>query len=120
MIKSIVSAAFATVLIGSVAYGQTSSSSTTVATGANGTTETTTTTETVGTVTDFTPGQAVVLKTEAAEPVRYKFSNTVTYVTADGGVIDPSQVRKDSKVRVHYVKSGDDMLVDKVIVTERD
>jgi hypothetical protein len=119
MIKSIVSIAFATVLVGSVAYGQTSSSSTTVATGADGTTQTTTTTtESTGMVTEFTPGQTLVLKTEAEQPLRYKFSKTVTYVTVDGKVIEPSKIRKDSKVRVHYVKDGDDMLVDKVIVTQ--
>jgi hypothetical protein len=105
--------------MGFVAYGQTSSSSTTVATGTNGTTETTTTTtESTGTVTDFTPGQMMVLKTEAAEPMRYKFGKTVTYVTSDGRVIAASKIRKDSKVRVHYIKQGDDMLVDKVIVTQ--
>lgn len=59
----------------------------------------------------------LVLKTEAVEPVRYKFSKQVTYVTSDGRVIQPSKIRKDSKVHVHYVKDGDDMLVDKVIVT---
>src|SRR5882724_6729087 len=120
MIKLFLSVAFATALMGLVAYGQTSSSSsTTVATGSNGTTETTTT-ESLGTVTDFTPGQTIVLKTEAGEPAHYKFSKTVTYQTADGRVIEPSKIRKDSKVRVHYLKSGDDMLVDKVIVTDRD
>jgi len=122
MIKLFLTVTFATALMGLVAYGQTSSSSsTTVATGSNGTTETTTTTtESLGTVTDFTPGQTIVLKTEAGEPARYKFSKTVTYQTADGRAIQPSQIRKDSKVRVHYLKSGDDMLVDKVIVTDRD
>jgi hypothetical protein len=50
--------------------------------------------------------------------VRYKFGKHVTYVTSDGRVIQPSEVRKDAKVRVHYVKQGDDMLVDKVIVTK--
>jgi len=53
--------------MGLVAYGQTSTSSTTTATGSNGTTETTTTmTESTGTVTDFTPGQTIVLKTRRA------------------------------------------------------
>ena len=118
MIKLFLSVTFATALMGFVAYGQTSSSSTTVAAGTNGTTETTTTTtESTGTVTDFTPGQMMVLKTEAAEPMRYKFGKTVTYVTSDGRVIEASKIRKDSKVRVHYIKQGDDMLVDKVIVT---
>ena len=119
MVKSIVSIAFATALMGSVAFAQTSTSSTTVATQPNGVTETTTTTtESTGTVTDFTPGQSLFLKTEAEQPVRYKFGKTVTYVTSDGRVIEASKIRKDSKVRVHYVKVGDDMLVDKVIVTE--
>ena len=121
MIKLFLSVTFATALMGLVAYGQTSSSSTTVATGPNGTTETTTTTtESTGTVTDFTPGEMMVLKTEAAEPMRYKFSKTVTYVTSDGKVLEASKITKDSKVRVHYIKEGDDMLVDKVTVTDRD
>jgi hypothetical protein len=119
MIKSIVSVAFATALMGSVAFAQTSSSSTTVATGTNGVSETTTTTtETTGTVTEFTPGHQLFLKTEADQPVRYKFGKTVTYVTSDGKVIEASKIKKDSKVRVHYLKDGDDMLVDKVIVTQ--
>ena len=118
MIKSFLSVTFATALMGLVAYGQTSTSSTTVATGANGATETTTTTtESTGTITEFTPGRALVLKTEADQPVRYKFGKTVTYTTSDGKVIEASQIRKDSKVRVHYLKEGDDMVVDKVIVT---
>jgi hypothetical protein len=121
MIKVFLSVTFATALMGLVAYGQTSSSSTTTATGTNGTTETTTTTtESTGTVTDFTPGQMMVLRTEAGEPMRYKFGKTVTYVTPDGKVVEASKIRKDSKVRVHYIKQGDDMLVDKVIVTDRD
>ena len=119
MIKLFLSVVFVTALTGSVAYAQTVTSSTTVPKGNNGTTETTTaTTESFGTVTEFTPGQMMVLKTEAVEPVRYKFSKQVTYVTSDGRVIQPSKIRKDSKVQVHYVKEGDDMLVDKVIVTK--
>ena len=41
-------------------------------------------------------------------------------MTSDGRVIETSKIRKDSKVRVHYIKQGDDMLVDKVIVSDRD
>ena len=119
MIKSIVSVAFATALMGSVAFAQTSTSSTTVATQPNGVTQTTTTTtESTGIVTEFTPGHVLFLKTEADQPVRYKLGKTVTYVTSDGKVIEASKITKDSKVRVHYIKEGDDMLVDKVIVTQ--
>ena len=118
MIKSFLGIAFATVIIGSAAFAQTSSTSTTVASGNGASETTTTTTENAGTVTEYTPGRTIYLKTEAAQPVQYKFSKTVTYVTADGKVVESSKIRKDSKVRVHYVKEGDDMLVDKVIVTE--
>lgn len=119
MIKSFLSVAFSTILLGTVAYGQTSTSSTTVATGTDGVTETTTntTTDNMGTVTEFTPGETMILKTEAAEPVHYKFSKTVTYVTTDGTVVKASKIVKDSKVRVHYVKDGDNMVVDKVTLT---
>jgi hypothetical protein len=117
--KLFLSIASAIALMGVAAYGQTSSTSTTVATGTNGTTETTTTTtESTGTVTEYTPGEMMVLKTEAVEPVHYKFGKQVTYVISDGRVIEASKIRKDSKVQVHYVKDGDDMLIDKVIVTK--
>jgi hypothetical protein len=118
MIKSIVSIAFATALMGSVAFAQTSTSSTTVATKPNGVTEVnTTTTESLGTVMEFTPGDSLTLKTEATEPMHYTFSKTVEYVNAHGKVIEASKIRKDSKVRVHYIKQGDNMVVDKVILT---
>ena len=119
MIKSFLSVAFATALTATIALGQTSTSSTTMATGTNGTTETTTsTTESNGVVTEFMPGKGIFLKTEAAEPVHYKFGKTVTYVTTDGKVIESSKIKKDSKVHVHYIKEGNDMLVDKVVVTD--
>ncbi len=118
MIKSIVSVAFATALMGSVAFAQTHTSSTKVATQPNGMTETTTTTtESFGTVTEFTPGDSLTLKTEATEPMHYTFSKTVKYVNAHGKVIEASKIKTDSKVRVHFVKQGDEMVIDKVILT---
>ena len=118
MIKAIVSVAFATALMGSMAFAQTSTSSTKVATQPSGMTETTaTTTESFGTVTEFTPGDSLILKTEAAEPMHYTFSKNVEYVNAHGKVIEASKIRKDSKVHVHYVRHGDYMVVDKVILT---
>ena len=120
MIKLFLSVVFATALMGSVAYAQTFTSSTTVPKETNGTTETTTTTtttESFGTVTEFTPGDSLTLKTEAAEPLHYKFGKTVAYVNSHGKVIDASKIKKDSKVRVHFFKQGDDMVVDKVIKT---
>jgi hypothetical protein len=108
-----------TALLVTVAYGQTSSTTTSTSNGATGeTSTTTTTTESAGTVTDFSPGASLVLSTGTGEPTHYRFSKTVTYVTPEGKVIEASKVRKNSKVRVHYSKEGGDMVVDKVIVTE--
>lgn len=113
MIRLFLGIACATALFVAVAQAQTSSTTTTTA---GGTETTTTTTETTGTITEFTPGASLVLSTGAAEPVHYKFSKTVTYVTPSGEVIQTSKVKKNSRVRVHYVREGTDMLVDKVVV----
>ena len=85
------------------------------------TTTTTTTTDANGTITEYTPGSAIVLK-ETTGPVRYRFGKTVTYVTRSGRVLDPDIVRTRVKVgipvRVHYTGTGDNMMVDRVIVDE--
>lgn len=121
MIKSLMGIGCATALFVGVAFAQTSTSSTTTTTSAGGTTEsTTTTTESSGVITEFSPGASLVLSTGSGEPTHYKFSKTVTYVTPDGKVIEATKVRKNSKVRVHYIKEGNDMLVDKVIVNDND
>ena len=117
--KLLLSLVSATALMLAVAYGQTSSTTTSSTTTGAGTTDTTTTTtESVGTVTDFSPGASIVLNTGTAEPVTYRFSKSVTYVTPEGKVVEASKIRKNSKVRVHYVTEGGDRLVDKVIVTD--
>ena len=85
------------------------------------TTTTTTTTDANGTITEYTPGSAIVLK-ETSGPVRYRFGKTVTYVTRSGRVLDPDVVKTRIKVgipvRVHYTGTGDSMLVDRVILDE--
>jgi hypothetical protein len=85
------------------------------------TTTTTTTTDANGTITEYTPGSAIVLR-ETSGPVRYRFDKTVTYVTRGGRTLDEDAVRTRIKVgvpvRVHYVKTGPDMLVDRIIVDE--
>src|SRR5881397_1414847 len=85
------------------------------------TTTTTTTTEGSGTITEYTPGSAIVLR-ESAGPVRYRFGKTVTYVTRSGRVLDEDTVRTRIKVgvpvRVHYTGTAPDMTVDRVILDE--
>jgi hypothetical protein len=85
------------------------------------TTTTTTTTEGNGTITAYTPGSTIVLK-ESSGPRSYRFGKTVTYVTRSGKVLDEDTVRTRIKVgvpvRVHYVGTGDNVMVDRVILDE--
>ena len=85
------------------------------------TTTTTTTTEGSGTITEYTPGSVIVLK-ETSGPRSYRFGKTVTYVTRGGRVLDEETMRTKIKVgvpvRVHYVGTGDDIMVDRVILDE--
>ena len=84
-------------------------------------TTTTTTTEDTGTITQFTPGHTIVLK-ESAGPRQFRFGKTVTYVTRSGKVLDEDTVRTRVKVgipvRVHYVGTGENVMVDRVVVDE--
>jgi len=85
------------------------------------TTTTTTTTDANGTITEYTPGSVIVLR-ESSGPVHYRFGKTVTYVTRSGSVLDENVVRTRIKVgvpvRVHYIGTGDNMMVDRVILDE--
>ena len=83
------------------------------------TTTTTTATEGTGTITQYSPGSAIVLK-ETSGPVRYRFGKTVTYVSRSGKVLDEKTVRTRIKVgvpvRVHYAGTGENKVVDRVIL----
>jgi hypothetical protein len=85
------------------------------------TTKTTSTTEATGTITEYTPGSAIVLR-ESSGPVSYRFGRTVMYVTRSGRVLDEatvkSRIRVGVPVRVHYAGTGPNMVVDRVIVEE--
>jgi hypothetical protein len=85
------------------------------------TTTTTTTTEGNGTITEYTPGSTIVLR-ETSGPRTYRFGKTVTYVTRSGKILDEDTVRTRVKVgipvRVHYVGTGDNVMVDRVTVDE--
>ena len=83
------------------------------------TTTTATATEDTGTITQYTPGSAIVLK-ETSGPVHYRFGKTVTYVTRSGKVLDQNTVKTRVKVgvpvRVHYAGTGQNKVVDRVIL----
>ncbi len=85
------------------------------------TTQTTSTTDATGTITEYTPGSAIVLR-ESSGPVSYRFGKTVTYVTRSGRVLDTatvkSKIRVGVPVRVHYAGTGTNMVVDRVVLEE--
>ena len=85
------------------------------------TSTTTTTTEGSGTITEFSPGNTIVLK-ETSGPRSYHFGKKVTYVTRSGKELDEATVRTRVKVgvpvRVHYMGEGDNLTVDRVVLDE--
>jgi len=85
------------------------------------TTTTTTTTEGSGTITEFSPGSSIVLK-ETSGPRSYHFGKKVVYVTKSGKELDEDAVRTRVKVgvpvHVHYVGTGDNVTVDRVVLDE--
>jgi hypothetical protein len=85
------------------------------------TTTTTTTTQGSGTITEYTPGSTIVLK-ESSGPRTYRFGKTVTYVTRSGKTLDAdtvkTRVRVGIPVQVHYVGTGDNIMVDRVVLDE--
>lgn len=85
---------------------------------ANGQVSTVSGDESSGRITDYTPDSALVLDTGSGEPVHYRFAKNVTYVDKDGQVIQASGLQKNLRVRVHYLKQGGDMVVDKVTLIE--
>jgi hypothetical protein len=84
-------------------------------------TMTTTTTTGGGTITEFTPGSAIVLK-EASGPRHYRFGEKVVYVTRSGTVLDEDAVRTRIKVgipvHVQFTGEGDNMVVNRVVLDE--
>ena len=87
------------------------------------TTTTTTTTTGSGTITEFTPGSAIVLK-ESSGPRHYRFGKKVTYVTRSGKPIDEkvvqTRIKVGAPVRVHYTTEGENMLVDRIELDDDD
>lgn len=87
------------------------------------TTTTVTTTSSSGTVTEWAPGERVVL-TETAGPVTYRVRKDVTYVTKSGKVLTDDQIRTRIRVgapiSVQYVKEGPDMYVNRFVLDDDD
>ena len=74
--------------------------------------------ESTGTITEYTPDSSLVMDTGSGEPVHFTFGRNVTYVGADGQPIQASGLRKNLRVRVHYIIRGGDKIIDKVALAE--
>jgi len=82
--------------------------------------ETTTTTsaplEVTGTVTEFAPDTVIIRQKDVTAPVRYSFAKKVEYVDAAGNPVTREVITSGVPVKVRYIREGDRMLVDRVIV----
>jgi len=107
MKKSMITLACA--MIAPIAFAQTSATTTTERTKVNpvtGTTTTeTTTTSTDGTVTTYTPGKTIVVKSEAG-PVSFVLGTAARIVDGAGKIIT-APLRSGQKVRVYYTGTGE-------------
>lgn len=72
--------------------------------------------EIAGTVTEFAPDTVILQQKEVATPVRYSFAKTVEYVDEAGNPVGRDIVKTGIPVTVRYIKEGDRMLVNRVIV----
>jgi hypothetical protein len=78
--------------------------------------QTTTATTTSGTISEFNPDTFVVKSTSVAEPIRYRYSKTTTYVDEAGAPVSVELVKSGLPVTVHYVREGDALVASRVIV----
>jgi hypothetical protein len=104
--KSILGAIFATALLIGVAHAQTSS----VTTGSE--------LESTGTISEYTPGSDLVLDIGIGEPVQFQLSQNVVYVDPDGTVLEAPGLSTNERIRVYYIRVGEDNVVDKVTLLE--
>lgn len=72
--------------------------------------------EAVGTVTEFAPDTVVLRTEQAAAPVRYSFAKTIEYVDDAGAPVTREVIKTGTPVTVRYIREGDRMLVNRVIV----
>lgn len=82
-------------------------------------TSVTTTTTSDGTISEFSPDTIVIRSESSPAPVRYTYSKTTTYVDETGAPVSMELVKSGLPVTVHYIKDGDRMMANRVIVHKR-
>jgi hypothetical protein len=104
--KSILGSIFATALLIGVAHAQTSS----ITTGSE--------LESTGTITEYTPGSALVLDIGTGELVQFQLSQNVVYADPDETVLEAPGLSTNERIRIYYLRVGGDNVVDKVTLLE--
>ena len=106
-------------LIAPVAFAQTSATTTEQTTTTAPTTATTTETTTyeTGTVSTYTPGKTIVVKSERQGPVSFALGTAARIVNGAGKIV-PAPLRAGQKVRVYYTGTGDTRVVEHVQVED--
>jgi len=84
--------------------------------GAFGQTAVITTTTSDGTISEFSPDTIIIRSQTNPEPVRYSYSKTTTYVDENGQPVSLETVKSGLPVTIHYVREGDRMIANRVIV----
>lgn len=80
---------------------------------------TTTTTREVtsdGTISSFEPQSFVIKSQTATDPLTYSSSTSTQYVDEAGNVVTRESIAPGAPVTVHYVREGDRMTADRVVV----
>ena len=117
MNKSIITVACA--LIAPVAFAQTRTTTTeqTTTSAPVATTTTETTTYESGTVSTYTPGKTIVVKSERQGPLSFALGTAARIVNGAGKIVT-APLRPGQKVRVYYTGTGDTRVVEHVQVED--
>jgi hypothetical protein len=69
-----------------------------------------------GTVSQYAPGQTLVVTRETGGPLNYTVTKETTFVDETGAPVVAERVTTGVPITVHYVRQGDSMVASRVIV----
>lgn len=73
-------------------------------------------TTTNGTISAFEPHTFIIKSESGPDPLTYSYSKTTQYVDENGQVVARETIKPGVPVTVHYVREGDRMVADRVVV----
>lgn len=76
-------------------------------------------TTTNGTISAFEPHTFIIKSESGPDPLTYSYSKTTQYVDENGRVVAREMMKPGVPVTVHYVRDGDRMVADRVVVRTR-